>query len=288
MVHLYEKTCKTNTNPYGIIEITNENPIEQGPCIITILAYPKLLKDINGSLRQVANIINPDIDYLYDNNRRLLGLGFGEYNKETTSFTRYSPTDEELEEFMQKYFYPLISQKGQSVNVLLAMKNIRNITFITYCNGAILFKRIEAKLSQKMLDIGYTNSEIGMILSQICHAAISGTVIKRNQTKTLTISFGDVLDIEFNKDKELIQRIDTNNGSFIQYDSSIGYGIIGNGEHSFKKHMTENKLLSSKIKIFLETSLENALYNHKNNMINPITYQKIDEGFAKHLIKIKK
>ena len=75
MVHIYEKICKTKENPFGIIKRQDEN-IFKRPCIITIIAGPIYLKNINGSLRQVANLVNPDIDNYYDENRRIIGLGF--------------------------------------------------------------------------------------------------------------------------------------------------------------------------------------------------------------------
>ena len=102
MVHIYEKICKIEKNPYGIIERQDEN-VFKSPCIITIIAGPIFLKNINGSLRQVANLVNPDIDNNYDENRRILGLGFGDYKEEYERFTRITPTEEELENFMQKY-----------------------------------------------------------------------------------------------------------------------------------------------------------------------------------------
>lgn len=279
MVHIYEKTCKTETNPYGIIERQEKN-IFKTPCIITIIAGPIFLKNINGSLRQVANLVNPDIDNYYDGNRKILGLGFGDYKPDYGRFTRITPTEEELEDFMQKYFYPLIEKNKTKIDVLEAMKNMRNITFVTYCNGALVFKKIETKLEQKMQSLGYTNSEISLILSQICLAAVSGNVIKRKGTKALSITFGDVLDLDFEKNKEIFSsNKEIIDRGFIDYTSSIGYGVVGDGEHSFKRHMTEDPILSEKIKIFLNTSLDNAIYNQKEDIIEPITYEKIEDAF---------
>ena len=48
MVHIYEKICKTKENQYGIIE-RNDNNIFKSPCIITIIAGPIFLKNINYS-----------------------------------------------------------------------------------------------------------------------------------------------------------------------------------------------------------------------------------------------
>ena len=54
MVHMYEKVCKTEENQYGIREVIDENPLEKGPCIITILPSPGLLSEINGSMLDIG------------------------------------------------------------------------------------------------------------------------------------------------------------------------------------------------------------------------------------------
>lgn len=280
MIHIYEKTCKTELNPYGITKIEDEKVFKKGPCIITIIAGPIYLKNINGSLRQVANLVNPDIDNYYDKERRILGLGFGDYKPEYERFTRINPTEEELDFFVKKYFYPIIEENNTKLDTFTAMKNMRNITFVTYCNGSLVFKKIENNLEQRMQELGYTKGEIGLILSQICLAAVSGMVMQKKETKTLAITFGDVLDIDFEKNKNIFDKnTNINENGYINYGTSIGFGIIGDGEHSFKKHMTENKILSEKIKIFLNTSLDNAIYNQNEEIIDPITYEKIEESF---------
>lgn len=288
MVHIYEKICKTKENQYGIIE-RNDNNIFKSPCIITIIAGPIYLKNINGSLRQVASLVNPNIDNFYDKDRRIIGLGFGDYKQEYERFTRITPTEEELEEFMQKYFYSLIEENNNKIDVFDAMKNMRNLTFVTYCNGALVFKKIESKLEQKMQSLGYTSSEMGLILSQICLAAISGDVIKRKSTKALAITFGDVLDKDFEKNKDIFSNNEKiTEAGYISYDNSIGFGIIGDGEHSFKKHMTENPILSEKIQIFLNTSLDNSIYNQKEDIIEPLTYEKIENAFLNTTVNNKR
>lgn len=282
MVHIFEKTCKTESNKYGLVKIEDEEILKKGPCIITILAGPISKKSINGSLRQVAKLVNPNIDTIYDKDRRIFGLGFGEYKEEQERFTRVDPTEDELNVFMEKYFYPLIKQNNNKIDVLTAMKNLRNLTFITYCNGAKTFVKIERKLEQKMLELGYTSLEISMILSQIALAAVSGEIIKKRNTKTLSITFGDVLDKDFEKNEGIFNNKMFSKEGYIQYNNSLGYGIKDDGEHSFKKHMTENEMLSNKIKIFLETSLDNAVYNYySNTVIEPITYEKIENAYNK-------
>lgn len=279
MVHIYEKVCKTEDNQYGIKEIQEENLLKKGPCIITILALPTFLKNINGSLRQVAELVNPDIDFNYDPDRRIIGLGFGDYNEQYGRFSRMSPSREELEEFLSKYFYPLFLENNNKIDVLTAMKNFRNITFLTYCNGAKVFKAIEERIKEKMKESGYDDTEIKMIFSQVCLAAISGNVISRVGTSALALSFGDVNDGDYERNEQVIEEINNLGQGFINYGSSLGFAVSNDGEHSFKRHMTEDQELSSKISTFLNTSIENALENRNNDVISPITYEKNENAF---------
>ena len=273
MVHIYEN------NQFGIVEISDENPIIKGPCIITILAMPMFLKNINSFLRQVAKLVNPEIDFNYDPDRRILGLGFGDYSEQDGKFSKMSPSQEELEEFLTMYFYPLFIENNSKINVLEAMKRFRNITFLTYCNGAKVFKAIEDRIKEKMKEVGYTDSEFGMIFSQVCLAAISGDVISRVGTSSLAISFGDVNDSEYERNERTIEEINNLGQGFINYDSSLGFAVANDEDHSIKRHMTGDSILSSKISAFLNTSIENALKNRNDEIINPITYEKIQKAF---------
>ena len=40
MIHIYEKTCKTESNYYGITEIQNKDVFQKGPAIIVIIHGP--------------------------------------------------------------------------------------------------------------------------------------------------------------------------------------------------------------------------------------------------------
>ena len=237
------------------------------------------LKNINSSLRQVAKLVNPEIDFNYDPDRRILGLGFGDYSEQDGKFSKMSPSQEELEEFLTMYFYPLFIENNSKINVLEAMKRFRNITFLTYCNGAKVFKAIEDRIKEKMKEVGYTDSEVGMIFSQVCLAAISGDVISRVGTSSLAISFGDVNDSEYERNERIIEEINNLGQGFINYDSSLGFAVANDEDHSFKRHMTGDSILSSKISAFLNTSIENALKNRNDEIINPITYEKIQKAF---------
>ena len=162
------------------------------------------------------------------------------------------------------------------------MKNFRNVTFLTYCNGAKVFNSIEKRIKEKMIEVGYTDSEIGMIFSQVCLAAISGEVIKNEGTSALAFTFGDVNDIDYANYKEeekTIENINDMGKGIINYGSSLGFAIANDGEHGFKRHMTEDPILSSGISSFLNTSIENAIENKNSDIIKPITYEQIQNAF---------
>lgn len=286
MIHLYEKVCKTKDNKYGIVENNSNNPFLEGPCLITILAAPLSLKEVNGAMSQIAKLINPNIDTFYDKDKRIFGLGFGNYYSSDDRFSKIYPDDEWIDDFLNKYFYPLFLNNNNKIDPLLAMKNFRNITFLTYCGGTRLFLNLEKKIKSKMSDVGYSDTEIKLILSQICLAAISGNALYETNTSVLAVTFGDINDYYYGSNRKMLEGINSLGEGFLKYPSSIGFAINGNGDHKFKTHIIENKSLSSKITCFLNMSIENALTN-REVLLAPITYEKIEKSFEE-INKVKK
>lgn len=144
-------------------------------------------------MRIVANLVNPNINEIYDQYRRIFSLSFGDISlggflNADMTFSESNPTDAELTEFIDTYFIPLISNNNSKINTINAMKNIRNINFITYCDGAKIYKRIEEILEKRMPELRYTTEEIDLILSQISLAAVSSNTIE-NGTKATTLLF---------------------------------------------------------------------------------------------------
>lgn len=281
MINIFEKVCKTEETPYGIKKVDDDVDLfKKGPCIITILPCPRNVIDINGSLRQVANLVNPDIDTNYDPDRRILGIGYGDLVKGPIErFTRLRPTDEEIDDFIDTFLFSLYTKNGSKLDVLDAMKNFRNITVVTYCDGSRRFEAIEDGLKRKLSFIGYTDADIRLILSQICLAAVSGDSLAQRGTSALTIAFGDVNDPDYESTSgKVIEGIEELGSGFINYDPIIGFAVSGDGEHGFKKHMTEDPILSEKIRLFLNASLDNAIENKTNIILNPITYEKIERA----------
>ena len=256
MVHIFEKKPIAYSNEYGIEEITNQDVFKNGPCVIVILAQAWFLSSVNGAMRLVSNFVNPDIDDFYDSNKRIMGLGFGDigigaFFGECGEFSETTPTDDELEEFVNTYFVPLVSSNHKKMDMITAMKNIRNINFVTYCDGSKIFKRMEELFNNKMKEIGYSNEEIKQILSQICLAAVSGSSL---ETKATTILFGDKNDRSCNFKSQLAESDD----SFINHDNYYEFVIDGDGDHDFRKYMKKDEKLSSAIKMFLNKALEDS------------------------------
>lgn len=277
MIHIYEKTNKTEDNPYGMIEVTEDKSIFDGPCVIVMLAVAQRLGDVNGSMRQVAELINPEIDSNYDQSRRIFGVSYGDLIEGMDKF-RFPIMRRGDFEFVDKFLIPLLYEDGNLIEPLEAMKRFRNLTFVTFCNATQTFLNFEDNLREKMIELGYSTPDVNLILSQICLAGISGGPLYRQSTSTTAYAFGDVMDIDFINDRNVVPGV-TDGEKFVNMGSSIGYAVNNGLEHDFKELMTSDEDLSSHIKCFLETSLNNANENKTNEVINPITYEKIAIAF---------
>lgn len=271
MIHIYEKVCKNEEYPYGIKEITDENPFKN-PCIITLIAIPDEVKYINGSLRMVANLVNPEIDTKYNINKRILGLGYENHR---------NPTIEEINEFIDKYFYPIITEDNKKMEPIKVMKNLRNLTFLTYCNGARNFISIENNLIKKMKYIGYQNKDIKLILSQICLVSVTGNLMQSTGTNTTCIAFGDIYDQKYEPDYKrglnILNSLFQKEYVYVNYQSLLGLVTKITSEGDLYRYMLNDPIITSRIKTLLNMSLDNAIENVDIENFNPLTYKKIED-----------
>ena len=248
MVHLFEKKPKTIDNPYGMEEVKDKEVFKQGPCVIVILAKTYLLSNLNGAMKLVSNLVNPDIDELYNPDRRVFGLGPSEM--ETTPYTedytflKDEPNHDEISNFVDTYIMPLISKNGKRISVDEAMNNMRNINIVTYCNGSLIYGIMEIVLAIRMRVLNYTEEEIDLIISQICLAAVSGD-LEFNKTRAATCLFTDKNDTTDEGLKESIKK----------YNNYYRYIVDGDGKHDLTKYMINDPKLSSAIKGFLNRAL---------------------------------
>ena len=257
MAVLYEKKPIEFMNEYGIEEITDENVFMKGPSVIVILAMTWFLSNVNGAMRLVADLANSNIDNTYNPNKRIFGIGFGNYAEEYEGFTTLTPEEDELEKFVAKYFLPLIISNGKRIELVDAMKNVRNINVITYCDGAKYYKAMENIFEKKMQELSYSSEEIKMVLSQICLAAVSGNSLKNEQAKATTMTFGDINDKYF--DLPFKKSECTKNYELIGFENQFAFIVNGNGEHDFTRYMKTDEIISKAIQSFINDALDSSI-----------------------------
>lgn len=268
MVHIYERVEKNEYYPSGLKEIDSNFLFGYYPCVITILAKTWFMSSVNGAIKYVSDLVNPDISEKFKSNRKIYGLGFGDldmYNSDTSdlAFTEDEPTNRELYDFVTKYLFPLVSEDKWKIDVDIAMKRLKNINFLTYCNGSKIYTTIEAILEEKMRNIGYTNEEIDEILSQMCVAAVGGEAF--DDVKATTILFNDKNDTEEN-DLPL---------GLSKCKNYYRYVVDGDGKHDYRKYMSQDPVLPGVIKEFLNESLNRAMISSNTGMFIPVDKDKL-------------
>ena len=249
MVRIFEKVPSSYDNEYGIDEVNNFDVFLKGPCVIVLLAKTWLISSVNGAMKLTANLVNPNIDDRYDPSKRIFCLGYGNttlvpFGMGDMAFTEDEPNDVDLEKFVSKYFLPLVSNNGKRLDIKTAMSNLRNINFVTYCNGSLIHRRIEKILEEKMRELGFNDEAINLILSQSTLAAISGDE-KLNTTKASTLLFTDKNDTA---DEGLEETL-------IKYDNYYRLVIKSNGQHDLRRYMRDDIKFSKAIKEFLCSAL---------------------------------
>ncbi len=264
MAILYEKIPPYYVHDYGIDEETNKETFKKGPSVILILSMTWFLSNVNGGMRLIANMVNKDIDYSYDPNRRIFGLGFGDYLLEYDCFSQMTPSDEELDAFVTKFFLPLVTNEGKRITLIDAMKNVRNINIVTYCAASKYYKKIENSFEKKMKELEYKDEEIDMILSQISLAAISGNTLNNDKPKASTMAFGDINDEYFESPDNI--------NSFISN---------GDGTHDFTKYMSSDEDITKAINLFINEVLDNSISNYNSDTFTPLDIDIIN----KHIIE---
>lgn len=293
MIHVCEKVPKTKDCPYGIRKIEETNIFEK-PCVVTLIAVPNHLKEINGSLRCVANMVNPNIDDEVNTNRRIFGLGYGMFDGKSSSFSGRIPYPDEIDEFVETYMKNMFVEEEKKINVYEAMKRMRNITFLTYCNADTNILRIQNSMREFLEKYGYSNDEIDLIFCQMCVVTISSRNLTKIDNKTVLFNFADVSDTIAVDSQEMRSKL--RNGiswgydgvKFANFGTFISCVTYGNDDHALYRYTDQNDKLGKLISTVLNTSLDNALLNCNSDTLNPITYEKIGNALESTLKDIHK
>lgn len=289
MYKLYEKVPKTDEYEYGIKAMEEDkNPFKEGPCLLSLIAIAMWEKDINGALNQGMEAIRLKTNHnentgirIEDFEGKILSLAYSEPAEVTTvkgkKFTGSITRKENLDdEFTQKYLFPLIEEKGKKIDVLQAMKNMRNVNIMTYCSATQSALRMEECLVNRMNELGYSEDEISKIQSQMCVIGYATDVKMRaefaenKKIRSTCLSFGDVNDGEVGVSQGIKENVKKNNT--IYYNEGY-YFHYGNGEHSLKNYILQNDSLSLGISSVLTRAISNSIENHKSAEFKPLTQE---------------
>ena len=285
MYKLYEKVRKSKENMYGSKPIEeNENPFSDGPCLLCISAQ----HDNSFAVKSNFGVTKEGMKMARLRVRGEKNAGF-DLKKFPVKFLsmqlerkvdeKQMNDEEQLEEFIDKYLAPLISNKGQKIDCMQAMKNMRNVNIMPYCDATVLVQRIEENLINKMKDLGYTEEECDKIQSQMCMFPISTNRLNGTQ-KSTCISFMDINDYEINdnvteEERKLVEESEIGE-SFITYsENEKAYLFDGDGEHDLKKYTKEGAAMHVCLSSVMSKALENSIKNASGIEFEPISAELI-------------
>ncbi|MBP5534511.1 MAG: hypothetical protein J6Y03_03290 [Alphaproteobacteria bacterium] len=152
-------------------------------------------------------IINNKIyRFLFDDEREFREMQNKEYAKSGSSFRYSLVADVEdinpetlkpnyIDELFNNVFLSRIcDENGKKLPIEEACKRVRNVTVCAHCHGAYTFLKIEEKMQQKMMEVGYSNEERAKIQSQLLCVALSPDA-PLGVSKSTMISFISSFDI---------------------------------------------------------------------------------------------
>lgn len=281
MYKLYEKVPKTREYMYGSKLINNmENPFLEGPCLLCISGqYDNSLasKSNFGVTKEGMRIARLRVRgqknagfTLKDFPVKFLSIELDKKDEDK----KITP-EERVTAFVNQYLLPLIAKEGQKVECTQAMKNMRNVNIMSYCDGTLLVQDIESSLVRNMQELGYTVEECEKIQSQMCIFPVSTNRLNGMQ-KSTCISFKDINDIEVNdnvteEERQAVLDSQIGESIFAYSDNEVAYLYDGDGKHSLKKYTTTGRTISVCLSSAISKALENSILNHSGKDFMPIT-----------------
>lgn len=281
MYKLYEKVPKTREYMYGSRLVNNmENPFLEAPCFLCISAQH------DNSLASKSNFgVTKEgmrMARLRVRGQKNAGFTLKDFPVKFLSIEldkkdedKKMTSEERIGAFVNQYLLPLIAKEGQKIDCTQAMKNMRNVNVMSYCDGTLLVQAIENCLVSKMQELGYTVEECRKIQSQMCVFPISTNRLTATQ-KSTCISFKDINDIEVNdnvtqKEKQTVLESQIGESIFVYSDNEIAYLFSGDGDHSLKKYTRAGMGVPVCLSSAISKALENSILNHLSKDFLPIT-----------------
>ncbi len=281
MYKLYERVPKTKQYMYGSRLIDSDrNPFLDGPCLLCISAqhdnamasksnFGITKEGMKMARLRVRGQKNAGFS-LKDFPVRFLSLELDKKDED-----KKMTSEERIDAFVTQYLLPLIAKDGQRIDCIQAMKNMRNVNMMSYCDGTLLVQDIERNLINKMQDLEYTDEECKEIQSQMCMFPISTDRLTGTQ-KSTCISFKDINDTEVNDNVTLEERQKVSEStigeSIFEYSSNeMAYLFNGGGDHSLKRYTRVGIAMPVCLSSALSKALENSILNSSGETFVPIT-----------------
>lgn len=76
-------------------------------------------------------------------------------------------SSEHITDLYNRIIAPRISTNGKKLEITDALRQIRKITFVSHCYGAVIARKLQDETKIQMLKLGYTDSEIRKVLDQM-------------------------------------------------------------------------------------------------------------------------
>ena len=291
MYELYERVTKSSQYPRGVKKVDDgENPFLDGPCLLCITAADMMDQSAFGMSKQGMRAAR-----LRVRGEKNAGFSLKDFPVRILALKRERDEmgltyKESVEEFTSKYILPLVSKDGKKIDCNSAMRNMRNVNVITYCDGTLTAQISEAMMLQKMQEMGYTQEECEIIQSQMCLFPIATDRINGTQVSTC-IEFKDINDDAVNdnvseNDEELVRKSPIGE-ALVFHDNSkeVSYYVAADGLHGLKKYHNKGKAFSVCMASVVTKALENSINNSKRTTeFIPVTPQLLTED----LIQIMK
>lgn len=282
MYQLYEKVPKTKEYIYGSKPIEQEtNPFLEGPCLLCISAQNTREKSVFGVTKEGMKMarlrVRNEPNAKYDLRKfpvKFLSIRLERDEQELTE-------EQNIEIFINTYLVPLISQNGEKIELNKAMKNIRNVNIMSYCDGTLFAQQIEDTLLKQMKNLGYADIECEKIITQLCMFPIATYRLDGSQ-KSTCISFKDINDEEvydeINEDYEETVKKSSVGESIIKLsDNELAYLVDGTGAHDIKEYSIAGKALPVSLSSVISKALQNSIENSNSDEFIPINIKILTE-----------
>lgn len=293
MYKLYERVSRCDKYKQGVKPIEeNSNPFSQGPCLLCVAAVP-LDKSVFGMSREGMNFAglatyqNPNAKFGLDQFPvKFLSLK-PEYSSED-----HMTEEEDLEAFTVKYFLPLVSSNNTKISISEAMRNIRNINILSYCDGTQTILDMLDILQNKMVEYGYSDKECSKILSQISLTALATNRLNGNSLATC-MSFGDINDGEVNDnvddfDKAEITKSPIKEALVRKSNIESHYMVLGNGSHTLKNFHQNGLAMPVCLYSVISNVLNNSIYNcNPEHSFRPISMHELSKDIPSIVAQAK-